>query len=707
MEMWPGKPYPLGATPDQEGTNFALFSHNAEAVDLCLFEREDSPREFDRLRLIEYTDRVWHCYLPGIRAGQLYGYRVYGPYEPSNGMRFNPSKLLLDPYAKAIAGMVKWNNALFPYPVGNKLEDLVKDEKDNAAYLPKCVVIDPKFDWEGDKPPKIPWHRTIIYELHVKGFTIRHPEVPAAQRGTYSGLASAPIIKYLKSLGITAVELMPVHEFVSEKHLADNGLTNYWGYNSIGFFAPEATYASAGYLGLQVTEFKNMVKTLHRNGIEVILDVVYNHTAEGSHMGPTLAFRGIDNPSYYKLVDANRRFYMDFTGCGNSPNMMNAEVLRLIMDSLRYWISEMHVDGFRFDLASALARELHEVDRLGAFFDIIHQDPIISQVKLIAEPWDLGPGGYQVGNFPVLWAEWNGKYRDNVRRFWRGDPGQIQELAYRLTGSSDLYESSGRRPYASINFVTAHDGFTLHDLVSYNQKHNEANKEDDRDGANENLSWNCGAEGPTGDREILKLRDRQKKNFLATLFLSQGVPMLLAGDDIGRSQLGNNNAYCQDNELSWVDWNLTPKRQDLLEYTRMLIRLFHEHPVFHRRHFFQGRKIRGSEVKDLTWFRPDGKEFTEADWNDGACRCLGLRLSGDAIEELDEKGNRILDDTFFWILSSEKKPVEFKLPACRDDIQWELILETSAEKSRRKRLFPGLATYSMEALSLALFRRKG
>ncbi|RJP24230.1 MAG: glycogen debranching enzyme GlgX [Candidatus Abyssobacteria bacterium SURF_5] len=705
MELWPGKPYPLGATVDESGTNFALFSTNAERVDLCLFDKAFEASESERVQLTGYTDRIWHGYIPGIKPGQLYGYRVHGAYNPAEGNRFNPAKLLLDPYARAIAGRINWDDSLFGYHLGHESEDFAKADGDSAPFLPKCVVVDPEFDWEGDVQPRIPWHRTIIYEAHVRGFTMRHPDVPAEMRGTYAGLAHPAIVEYLRGLGITAIELLPVHQFIADKHLVDKGLTNYWGYNSIGFFAPDACYSSAGNLGQQVTEFKNMVKMLHRGGIEVILDVVYNHTGEGNHLGPTLSFRGIDNSSYYNLVANDRRYYMDFSGCGNSPNMMNSEVLRLIMDSLRYWVTEMHVDGFRFDLASVLARELHEVDRLGAFFDIIHQDPILSQVKLIAEPWDLGPGGYQVGNFPVLWVEWNGKYRDNVRRFWRSDPGQVQELAYRLTGSSDLYEHGGRRPYASINFITAHDGFTLNDLVSYNEKHNEANKEDNRDGTNENLSWNCGEEGLTENQGIVALRERQKRNFMATLMLSQGVPMLLAGNEISRTQMGNNNTYCQDNELSWINWELTAAQRELLDFTRLLTRLFHEHPVFRRRHFFQGRQIRGSEVNDLTWFKPDGTEMNEQDWSNPNCRCLGIRLSGDAIEETDEQGNRIIDHTFLWLLNADHSPISFILPACREDINWELVLDTR-EMPGKSFEAPGFTPYQLEALSMALFRRE-
>jgi glycogen operon protein len=704
MQIWPGSPYPQGATWDGAGVNFALFSENATAVDLCLFDSPESGDAVITIRLTEQTDQVWHVYLPEMRPGQLYGYRVHGPYEPEAGHRFNPAKLLLDPYARAIAGTIRWSEALFGYTIGHADADLARDERDSAAGLPKCVVVDPAFSWGDDMPPRTPWHQTLIYELHVKGFTARHPEVPPALRGTYAGLSCPAVVDYLCALGITAVELMPVHQFVADKHLVDRGLTNYWGYNSIGFFAPDVRYASAGDLGQQVAEFKTMVKTLHRAGIEVILDVVYNHTGEGNHLGPTLCFRGIDNAAYYRLVADNRRYYMDYTGCGNTLNMTHPRTLQLIMDSLRYWVLEMHVDGFRFDLASALARELHEVDRLGAFFDIIHQDPVLSQVKLIAEPWDLGAGGYQVGNFPILWAEWNDAYRDTVRRFWKGDGGLVGELAFRLTGSSDLYERGGRRPHASINFVTAHDGLTLHDLVSYNTKHNEANGEGNQDGHNENLSWNCGTEGPTDDPVILALRAQQQRNFLATLLLSQGVPMLLAGDGRGRTQQGNNNAYCQDNELSWVDWTLDQRRRDLLAFTQRLIRLFHRHPVLRRRKFFQGRRIRGSEVKDLAWFRPDGQEMSDEDWNNPHARCLGLRLAGDAIEEVDARGNRILDDTLLLVFNAHAEPIPFVLPAHRRKIRWELVLDTHRWGERHHtRSERGGAVYEMAARSLVLF----
>jgi isoamylase len=709
MQVWPGNPYPLGATWDGAGVNFALFSENATKVELCLFDKPEGDYQTDRIPMQEHTDQIWHSYLPEVRPGQLYGYRVWGPYEPQAGHRFNPAKLLLDPYAKAIAGTIQWSDALYGYPIGHADADLVPDQRDSAAGIPKSVVIDPAFSWGDDPPPRIPWHRTLIYELHLKGFTAQHPEVPPELRGTYAGLTCPPVLDYLKSLGITAVELMPVHQFAADKHLLERGLTNYWGYNSIGYFAPDVRYASTGCLGQQVAEFKTMVKTLHREGIEVILDVVYNHTAEGNHLGPTLCFRGIDNAAYYRLMADDLRYYMDYTGCGNTLDMTHPRVLQLLMDSLRYWALEMHVDGFRFDLASALARELHEVNRLAAFFDTIHQDPVISQVKLIAEPWDLGEGGYQVGNFPVLWAEWNGKYRDTVRQYWRSDPGQVGDLAYRLTGSSDLYEHDGRLPYASINFVTAHDGFTLLDLVSYNEKHNEANGEGNQDGHDHNLSWNCGVEGPTDDPEILALRARQQRNFLATLLLSQGVPMLQAGDEIGRTQQGNNNAYCQDNDISWVDWHLSRAQRELLEFTRLLIQQFHRHPVLRRRKFFQGRRIRGSEVKDLTWFRPDGKEMTEEDWVNPETRCFGLRLGGEATTEVDLRGRRIVGDTLLILLNAHSEPMPFVLPAHRSRLRWELILDTrEATGGRRHPLLRGGGRpYDLESHSLALFRLRG
>jgi len=705
MEIWPGKPYPLGATWDGAGVNFALFSANATRVELCLFSGPDGQREVLRMPLREQTDQVWHIYLPEIRPGQQYGYRIHGPFLPQEGHRFNPAKLLLDPYAKALTGTIRWSDALFGYTIGHPEADLSQDTRDSAPGLPKCVVVDPAFSWGDDALPRIPWHRTILYELHVKGFTIRHPAVPPELRGTYAGLTCPPVLAYLRALGITAVELMPVHQFVADKHLVDQGRTNYWGYNTMGFMAPDARYSSSGVVGQQVAEFKTLVKTLHREGIEVILDVVYNHTAEGNHLGPTLSFRGIDNAAYYRLGADDRRYYMDYTGTGNTLDMTHPAVLRLIMDSLRYWVMEMHVDGFRFDLAATLARALHDVDRLGAFFDIVHQDPVLSQVKLIAEPWDLGPGGYQVGNFPHLWAEWNGLYRDSVRQFWKGDSGQVGGLAYRLTGSSDLYGPTGRLPYASINFVTAHDGFTLHDLVSYNEKHNDANGEGNRDGHQENLSWNCGCEGPTDDAAIVALRECQKRNFLATLVLSQGVPMLLAGDEIGRTQHGNNNAYCQDNELSWVDWQLDAAQHELLEFVRRLLRLRQQHPTLHRRHFFQGRAIRGSAVKDLTWFRLDGKEMTEEDWGNPDTRCFGLRLAGDAIEEVDERGHRIVGDTLLILLNAYWEALPFVLPAHRPKLRWQLLLDTHDTARRRQVcLVRGGRPYELGARSLALFR---
>ncbi|MGH9353748.1 MAG: glycogen debranching protein GlgX, partial [Terriglobia bacterium] len=607
----------------------------------------------------------------------------------------------------AMAGNLQWSDAHFGYTIGSPEEDLSRDERDNAKNMLKCAVIDPAFDWEGDVHPRTEWHQTLIYEAHVKGFTVNHPDVPKELRGTYSGLACPPVINYLRSLGVTAVELMPVHQFVDDRYLVERKLRNYWGYNSIGFFAPGARYSSSGVVGQQVKEFKAMVKALHRAGIEVILDVVYNHTAEGSHLGPTLCFRGIDNASYYLLVPDHRRYYEDYTGCGNSPNMRHPRVLQLIMDSLRYWVEMMHVDGFRFDLAATLARTLQGVDRLGAFFDIIHQDPVLSQTKLIAEPWDLGEGGYQVGNFPVLWAEWNGKYRDTVRRYWKGDEGQVGDLAYRLTGSSDLYELSGRRPYASINFITAHDGFALHDLVSYNEKHNEANGEENRDGATDNASWNCGVEGPTKDPQILELRRRQQRNFLATLMFSQGVPMLFAGDEISHTKQGNNNTYCQDNELSWLDWELDQPRRELQDFTRFVIKLFREHPALRRRRFFYGRKIRGSEVKDLTWLRPDGQEMSEEDWSNSETHCFGLRLAGNAMDETDQRGNPVTDDTLLIILNSHHEPLDFTLPADQPGQQWELLLDT--REATGKRQHPPLQAseaYQVEGRSLAMLRIK-
>lgn len=705
MKILPGTPYPLGAIWDGVGVNFALFSEHATAVALCLFNENDQQTNF--IPLIEQTNHVWHCYLPEVRPGQRYGFRVAGPHEPQNGHRFNPAKLLLDPYARAIDGDLKWNDALFGYTIGHEAADLALDDSDSAPFLPKCVVVDNAFSWEGDQLLRTPWEQTLIYELHVKGFTQRLQDVPENLRGTYAGLAHPSVIEYLKMLGITAVELLPVHQFIHDRHLIDRGLRNYWGYNSIGYFAPHSLYSSSGTTGGQATEFKQMVKAMHAAGIEVILDVVYNHTGEGSELGPTLGFRGIDNRSYYRLSPEDPRYYMDFTGCGNTLNLTHPHVLQLLMDSLRYWVEEMHVDGFRFDLASTLARKLYEVDKLGSFFGILHQDPVLSQVKLIAEPWDVGPGGYQVGNFPVQWAEWNGIYRDTVRGFWKDDGGLASNLAYRLTGSSDLYEAGGRRPHASINFITAHDGFTLADLVSYNEKHNEANGDENRDGHNDNLSWNCGVEGPTDDPGVVALRSRQQRNFLATLLLSQGAPMLQAGDEIGRTQFGNNNTYCQDNEMSWLDWNLDESKLQLLEFTRLLIRLFHEQPVLRRRKFFQGRKIRGSEAPDLGWFRTD-REMSEEDWNDPLLACLGVRLAGDAIDEVDRRGNPIKGDTLLLLLNAHHEPHEFTLPTHSDNIQWELLLDTRYPLGRPESAIrvKGGKNYAMESRSLVLLAQR-
>ncbi len=615
MRVWPGKPYPLGATWDGHGVNFALFSEHATRVELCLFESASARTEECCIPLRERTDFVWHCYLPDARPGQLYGYRVHGKYDPHQGCRFNAHKVLLDPYAKVLGRDVIWDDSMFGYRCGDPLEDLCFDDRDNAHAAPFGAVVDSRFRWGSDRPPKTPWHQTVIYEAHVRGFTMRHPDIPKPLRGTYAGLASKPAIQHLQKLGVTAIELLPVHHKVDDRHLVEAGLSNYWGYNTLSFFAPDTRLAAATAPHEVIDEFKQMVKRLHQNGIEVILDVVYNHTGEGNRMGPTLSLRGIDNANYYRLVDGKRRYYMDFTGCGNTLNMQCPKVLQLIMDSLRYWVTEMHVDGFRFDLASALARELHEVDKLGAFFDIIHQDPILSQVKLIAEPWDVGAGGYMVGNFPVGWTEWNGKYRDTVRRFWHGDGDAVSEFGSRLTGSSDLYEHNGRRPYASINFITCHDGFTLHDLVAYNEKHNEANGHGNSDGDNHNLSWNCGAEGPTADANVVTLRQRQMRNFLATLLFSQGVPMILAGDETCQSKRGNNNTYCQDNELNWLNWDFSPEQTEFLKFTRKIIALWHENPVFQRRHFFQGRAIRGKSQKDIHWLTPNGQEMSDADWH--------------------------------------------------------------------------------------------
>ncbi len=700
--VWPGRPHPLGACWDGEGVNFALFSEHAEKVELCLFDQRGR-RETGRIPMRWQTDQVWHCYLPEARPGQLYGYRVHGPYDPENGHRFNPEKLLLDPYARDIVGQVRWNDALFGYTIGDKLEDLRADPRNSGHGAPKSRVIDTAFTWGDDQPLQTPWHETVIYELHVKGFTALHPDVPQPYRGTYAGLVTEPVIEHLKRLGITAVELMPVHTFVSDRHLAENGLANYWGYNTIGYFAPHAGYSASG----DISEFKTMVKRLHSNGIEVILDVVYNHTAEGNHMGPTLCFRGIDNMAYYRLVADQPRYYMDYTGCGNCLNMMHPRVLQLITDSLRYWVQEMHVDGFRFDLAPTLAREQHAVDRFGAFLDIVHQDPVLSQVKLIAEPWDLGEGGYQVGNFPIGWTEWNSHYRDCMRAYWKGEGSLIGELAYRMTGSSDLYAQSGRRPYASINFVTCHDGFTLTDLVSYNEKHNIENLENNRDGENNNLSWNMGVEGPAPrNLNLNNARRQQKRNLLTTLLLSQGVPMLLAGDETGRTQNGNNNAYCQDNEINWVNWAIDRHDHEFLEFVGRLIRLRKEHPVFRRRHFFQGRHIKGKNVKDILWLRPDGKEMSDREWTLGYARCLGFVLHGDAIEEQDERGRRIHDDTYLLLLNADAEPIRFRMPRHVEFARWGVEIDTCYDDGQRldRRTFNTGEYYPLEARSMVVLR---
>jgi isoamylase len=673
MQIQPGKPYPLGATWTGEGTNFALFSENATAVELLLYDEVDAAAPSHTIPLVEKSASVWHGYLSDIGPPQLYAYRIHGPYEPGKGHRFNPRKVLIDPYAKAIDCNVAWDDAVFGYTIGAPEEDLSFDERDSSPFMPKCVVTNPYFDWEDDRPLQVPWSETIIYETHLKGMSILHPEVENEKRGTYSGFVSPPIIEHLQKLGVTAVELLPVHHHVNSRLLVEKGLTNYWGYDTIGYFAPECRYSSLGGRGKQVLEFKKMVKTLHKAGIEVILDVVYNHTAEGNHLGPTLCFRGADNSTYYRLSPDNPRYYMDFTGTGNTLRMDHPQVIQLIMDSLRYWVTEMHVDGFRFDLAAALARELYEVNLLSTFFQIIQQDPVISQVKLIAEPWDVGEGGYQVGKFPPLWTEWNGRYRDTIRSFWKGDAYKLPELGYRLTGSSDFYQDTGRKPHASINFITAHDGFTMRDLVSYNEKHNEANLEDNRDGSNDNRSWNCGVEGPTDDPEVNSLRLRQQKNLLATLFFSQGVPMLLGGDEMGRTQGGNNNSYCQDNEISWFDWQLDDDRQELLEFTRRIIHIRREHPVFKRRKFFQGRKIAGFGIKDLMWLKPDGQEMTKQDWKETDVLTLGLLLAGDAIGETDRDGRPIVDDTLLLLLNACQEEYSFKLPEAK---KWHVLIDT-------------------------------
>jgi glycogen operon protein len=686
--------------------NFSLFSENAEAVELCLFEHPDDPFESQRIQMRERTDLIWHCYLPDVRPGQLYGYRVHGPYEPAEGHRFNPNKLLIDPYAKAVSGTIeKWSDSMYGYTIGHHDADQSFDERDSAGDMPKCVVIDPAFTWGEDRKPLTPWNRTVIYECHVRGMTMLHPGIRDEIRGTYLAMASDPIIDHLLSLGVTAVELMPAHQFVADRQLVERGLTNYWGYNTIAFLSPHAGHATGG-LGQQVTEFKSMVKAFHRVGIEVILDVVYNHTGEGNHLGPTLSLRGVDNASFYRLNPEDRRYYMDFSGTGNSLNMLHPRTIQLIMDSLRYWAVDMHVDGFRFDLAPVLARELHEVNRLGTFFDIIQQDPLLSQVKLVAEPWDVGEGGYQVGNFPVGWAEWNGKYRDCVRRFWRGDPGQVAELAYRLSGSSDLYASSGRRTYATINFVTAHDGFTLNDLVSYEQKHNEANGENNHDGSDQNFGRNWGVEGPTESPRVRQMRERMKRNFLATLIFSQGVRMVLGGDETSRTQGGNNNAYCQDNETGWLNWELSPPDRDLLEFTRHALEIFRSNPVLRRRSFFTGRPIADEGTKDVTWIRPDGREMSAQDWADPSNQVLGMLIDGHATDELDERGRPIYGDTLLLVLNAGAKSRSFELPKEDGNGAWQEILNTARTDATTPHAHRKGQALSVAAHSLVLLRRR-
>jgi len=696
MKVWPGQPYPLGAVYDGGGTNFSLFSEIADRVELCLFDQEGNETRVD---LSEVTGYCWHGYLPTVEPGQRYGFRVHGPWNPASGHRCNPAKLLIDPYAKAIDGQVQWNKELFPYTFSDGPD--FKNDSDSAPFVPRSVVHQPHFDWGGDRRLQLPWHETVIYETHVKGLTATHPDVPPALRGTYAGLAQPVVIEHLKELGITAVELMPIHYFIHDKHLVDRGLRNYWGYNSIGYFAPHNEYASDRRPGGVVAECKQMVKTLHQAGIEVILDVVYNHTAEGNHLGPMLCFKGIDNGYYYRLME-DKRYYLDYTGTGNSLNMRNPHVLQLLMDSLRYWVLEMHVDGFRFDLAATLARELHDVDRLSAFFDLIQQDPVISQVKLIAEPWDVGEGGYQVGNFPPVWTEWNGKYRDCVRDFWRGEDQSLGEFASRFTGSSDLYESTSRLPYASINFVTAHDGFPLNDLVSYNDKHNEANGEEDLDGEGYNRSWNCGFEGPTDDPDVLDLRIRQKRNLLSTLLLSQGVPMLLGGDEMGRTQQGNNNAYCQDNDISWYDWGNV--EDALLFFCQRIIRYRKEHPVFRRRRWFQGQPIHGSEVQDIAWFTLEGEQMAEKDWEQGYAKSLGVFLNGKTIPNPNPRGEPVTDDSFYIIFNAHHEALDFTLPGTYWGARWLKELDTKIGWPEDKESFKARDIITVEARCLVVLR---
>jgi isoamylase len=701
MQVWPGHRYPLGATYDGTGTNFAIFSEVAEAVELCLFDPSGNER---KVQLHEQDAFVWHAYLPGVEPGQRYGYRVYGPYDPSRGLRCNPHKLLLDPYARAVDGDIKWHPALYGYDFDNPDE---MSDLDSAAYMAKGVVVNPYFDWGNDRRPDIPYHHSVIYETHVKGLTERHPEVPNDMRGTYAAIGHPAIIEHLKSLGVTAVELMPVHQFVHDNRLVDLGLRNYWGYNTLGFFAPYHGYSAMGSLGQQTQEFRGMVKALHAAGMEVILDVVYNHTAEGNHLGPTMSLKGIDNRTYYRLVDDQPNFYMDYTGTGNSLNVRSPQSLQLIMDSLRYWVTEMHVDGFRFDLASTLAREFYDVDRLSTFFEVVQQDPVVGQVKLIAEPWDVGPGGYQVGNFPPNWTEWNGKYRDTVRDFWRGEPATLAEFASRITGSADLYQDDGRKPFHSINFVTAHDGFTLNDLVSYNDKHNEDNGEENRDGESHNRSWNCGVEGPTDDKTVLALRARQRRNFLATLLLSQGVPMIAHGDELGRTQKGNNNAYCQDNELAWIDW--ADADETLLEFTRKLTAFRHRHQVFQRRRFFTGLPVTarggGDPLPDLEWFTPDGRQMTGDDWGNDFGRAVALFVNGEGIRERGQYGQRHVDSSFLLCFNAHDAPIEFVMPPAEYAEKWERVIETAEPSPDRPAVVEAGSTILVPDRSLIVLDR--
>ena len=700
MGVKSGNPYPLGATWDGRGVNFSIFSEHATEVELCLVTPEGDET---RVPIKRRTGFVWHCYLDGIGPGQRYGYRVHGPYAPEQGLRFNHHVRLLDPYAKALSGLHDWSAGSFAYDQAAGKQDLSMSDQE-ALGAPLSLVIDPHFDWGSERSPNLPFHELVVYEAHVRGLTILHPEVPEDLRGTYLGMCQPAIISYLQELGVTAIELMPIHAFVDDQFLLDKGLRNYWGYNTIGFFAPDPRFRAGSVPGSEVNQFKELVKAMHAAGIEVILDVVYNHTAEGNHLGPTMSFRGIDNPSYYRVVDDEPRFYMDYTGTGNTLNVRHPQTLQLMMDSLRYWVLDMHIDGFRFDLAAALARSLHEVDQLSSFFMLIHQDPTLSQIKMIAEPWDVGPGGYQVGNFPVRWAEWNGRYRDAMRAFWRGDGGSASELAYRLTGSSDIYENDGRNPYMSINFVTCHDGFTLADLVSYENKHNEANGEENRDGNDHNLSFNCGVEGATDDPEIRALRAKQRRNLLATLLLSQGTPMISHGDERGRTQQGNNNGYCQDNALSWLDWQLTDERRSLLAFTKKVTGLRRAHPSLRRATFFKGRPLRGSEVSDIVWFRHDGVVMSDEDWSNAETRSLGVFYAGEGLDEPDADDNPIVDDDLLLLVNSHSEPIDFSLPFPKDDRAWQLQLDTARDDATEEH--PGGEKTSLAAASLKLFLRR-